>query len=146
MRLSPQPGERIERSQTIRFNFGDDEIEAFAASTKVLDATGRAWNGLIDAAENNIPSYDTAKHVEAVKVYSKTEHSMAPEMLLMSKKVFDALPPQAPLSEAGRAEAGRPTGATRPLARPTTRRSTTEKHARQPIRTAKKSPTAARKR
>ena len=28
--------------------------------------------GLIDAAENNIPSFDTAKHVEAVKVYSKT--------------------------------------------------------------------------
>lgn len=48
--------------------------------------------GLIDAAENNIPSYDTAKHVEAVKVYSKTEHSMAPEMLLMSKVVWDKLP------------------------------------------------------
>ena len=48
--------------------------------------------GLIDAAENNIPSYDTAKHVEAVKVYSKTEHSMAPEMLLMSKLVWDKLP------------------------------------------------------
>ncbi len=48
--------------------------------------------GLIDAAENNIPSYDTAKHVEAVKIYSKTEHSMAPEMLLMSKVVWDKLP------------------------------------------------------
>jgi tripartite ATP-independent transporter DctP family solute receptor len=49
--------------------------------------------GLIDAAENNIPSFDTAKHYEAVKIYSKTEHSMAPEMLLMSKVVFDKLPP-----------------------------------------------------
>jgi tripartite ATP-independent transporter DctP family solute receptor len=48
--------------------------------------------GLIDAAENNIPSFDTAKHVEAVKFYSKTEHSMAPEMLLMSKLVWDKLP------------------------------------------------------
>ena len=48
--------------------------------------------GLIDAAENNIPSFDTAKHVEAVKVYSKTEHSMAPEILLMSKIVWDKLP------------------------------------------------------
>jgi tripartite ATP-independent transporter DctP family solute receptor len=48
--------------------------------------------GLIDAAENNIPSFDTAKHVEAVKVYSKTEHSMAPEILVMSKLVFDKLP------------------------------------------------------
>jgi TRAP-type C4-dicarboxylate transport system substrate-binding protein len=48
--------------------------------------------GLIDAAENNIPSFETAKHVEAVKFYSKTEHSMAPEMLLMSKLVWDKLP------------------------------------------------------
>ena len=47
--------------------------------------------GLIDAAENNIPSFDTAKHVEAVKYYSKTEHSMAPEILLMSKVVWDKL-------------------------------------------------------
>jgi tripartite ATP-independent transporter DctP family solute receptor len=47
--------------------------------------------GLIDAAENNIPSYDGFKHYEAVKFYSRTEHSMAPEMLLMSKMVFDKL-------------------------------------------------------
>lgn len=48
--------------------------------------------GLIDAAENNIPSYDGFKHFEAVKFYSRTEHSMAPEMLLMSKVVYDKLP------------------------------------------------------
>ena len=48
--------------------------------------------GLIDAAENNIPSFDTAKHVEAVKYYSRTEHSMAPEILLFSKVVWDRLP------------------------------------------------------
>ena len=48
--------------------------------------------GLIDAAENNIPSFDTAKHVEAVKFYSKTEHSMAPEILVMSKIIYDKLP------------------------------------------------------
>ncbi len=48
--------------------------------------------GLIDAAENNYPSYDTAKHYEAAKVYSKTEHSMSPEVLLFSKVVWDKLP------------------------------------------------------
>lgn len=48
--------------------------------------------GLIDAAENNIPSYDGFKHYEAVKFYSRTEHSMAPELLVISKKVFDAMP------------------------------------------------------
>lgn len=49
--------------------------------------------GLIDAAENNIPSYEGFKHYEAVKVYSHTEHSMAPEMLVMSKAVYDKLTP-----------------------------------------------------
>jgi tripartite ATP-independent transporter DctP family solute receptor len=48
--------------------------------------------GVIDAAENNIPSFDGFKHAEAVKFYSKTEHSMAPEILMMSKIVFDKLP------------------------------------------------------
>jgi tripartite ATP-independent transporter DctP family solute receptor len=50
--------------------------------------------GLVDAAENNFPSYDTAKHHEVAKFYSMTEHSMAPEMLLMSKKVWDTLTPE----------------------------------------------------
>ena len=49
--------------------------------------------GLIDAAENNIPSYEGFKHYEAVKVYSHTEHSMAPEMLVISKAVFDKMTP-----------------------------------------------------
>ena len=47
--------------------------------------------GLVDGAENNWPSYDTSKHFEVAKFYSITEHSMAPEMLLMSKKIYDGL-------------------------------------------------------
>ena len=49
--------------------------------------------GLVDGAENNWPSYDTSKHFEVAKYYSVTEHSMAPEMLLMSKKIYDGLTP-----------------------------------------------------
>jgi tripartite ATP-independent transporter DctP family solute receptor len=49
--------------------------------------------GLVDGAENNWPSYDTSKHFEVAKFYSVTEHSMAPEMLLMSKKIYDGLTP-----------------------------------------------------
>ncbi len=49
--------------------------------------------GLIDAAENNYPSYGTGfRHYEAAKFYNKTEHSMAPEVLLFSKIVWDKLP------------------------------------------------------
>jgi len=48
---------------------------------------------LVDAAENNVPSYGTGnKHYEAAKFYSKTEHSMAPEVLLFSKLIWDKLP------------------------------------------------------
>ncbi|MBB4224449.1 TRAP transporter substrate-binding protein [Variovorax sp. 375MFSha3.1] len=47
--------------------------------------------GLIDAAENNYPTYESARAFEVAKYYSKTEHSMAPEMLLFSKRVWDKL-------------------------------------------------------
>jgi len=47
--------------------------------------------GLVDAAENNYPSYETAKHYESAPVYSETQHVMAPEMLVFSKKVWDTL-------------------------------------------------------
>lgn len=49
--------------------------------------------GLVDAAENNYPSYGSGfRHFEAAKYYNKTEHSMAPEVLLFSKVNFDKLP------------------------------------------------------
>jgi tripartite ATP-independent transporter DctP family solute receptor len=49
--------------------------------------------GLIDGAENNWPSYQSTHHYEVAKYYILDEHSMAPEVLLMSKKVWDTLPP-----------------------------------------------------
>jgi len=49
--------------------------------------------GLVDAAENNYPSYGSGfRHFEAAKYYNKTEHSMAPEVLLFSKIIWDKLP------------------------------------------------------
>ncbi|CAB3769713.1 TRAP transporter substrate-binding protein [Paraburkholderia humisilvae] len=50
--------------------------------------------GLVDAAENNIPSYVETKHYEVAKVFSETEHSMTPEVLVFSKKIWDTLTPQ----------------------------------------------------
>lgn len=47
--------------------------------------------GLVDAAENNYPSYESSRHFEVAKYYSKTEHSMAPEILMFSKRVWDGL-------------------------------------------------------
>lgn len=47
--------------------------------------------GVVDAAENNWPSYDTSRHFEVAKFYSLTEHSMAPEVLVFSKRIWDGL-------------------------------------------------------
>ncbi len=47
--------------------------------------------GLLDAAENNYPSFDEAKHYEAAPVYSETLHSMGPEVLVFSKKIWETL-------------------------------------------------------
>jgi tripartite ATP-independent transporter DctP family solute receptor len=49
--------------------------------------------GLVDAAENNIPSFESTRQFEVAKFYNRTEHSMAPELLLFSKRVWDKLTP-----------------------------------------------------
>ena len=46
---------------------------------------------LIDAAENTWTSYISSGDYEVGKFYSLTEHSMAPEVLVFSKKVWDGL-------------------------------------------------------
>ncbi len=50
--------------------------------------------GLVDAAENNLPSYEETKHYEVAQDYSETQHAMTPEVLVFSKKVWDKLSPQ----------------------------------------------------
>jgi len=47
--------------------------------------------GLVDAAENNFPSYESAHHYEVAKYYSMTQHTMTPEILLFSKRQWDKL-------------------------------------------------------
>lgn len=49
--------------------------------------------GVIDGAENNWPSYESTRHFEVSKFYSLTEHSLSPEVLVMSKKSFDKFSP-----------------------------------------------------
>ncbi|RZI98558.1 MAG: TRAP transporter substrate-binding protein, partial [Rubrivivax sp.] len=70
---------------------------------------GEVYTGLktslIDAAENNIPSYEGFRHFEAAKFYSRTEHSMTPDALFISKRIWDKLTPaqQGQLREAAKA-------------------------------------------
>ncbi len=50
--------------------------------------------GLLDGAENNIPSYDEVRHYESAPYFSETQHVMLPEVLVFSKKVWLTLTPQ----------------------------------------------------
>ena len=47
--------------------------------------------GIVDAAENNWPSYESSRHFEAARYYNLSEHSLVPEMLVFSKKTWDTL-------------------------------------------------------
>jgi tripartite ATP-independent transporter DctP family solute receptor len=47
--------------------------------------------GVIDGAENNPPSYVFDNHFQVAKFYTVDEHLIVPEMLVMSKKIYDTL-------------------------------------------------------
>src|SRR5215475_6287367 len=48
---------------------------------------------LIDGAENNWPSFVTTDHYKHAGHYTLTEHTMSPEVLVMSLKAWEALSP-----------------------------------------------------
>jgi tripartite ATP-independent transporter DctP family solute receptor len=47
--------------------------------------------GLIDGAENNWPSFVTSGHYKYAGYYTLTEHSMSPEVVVMSQKAWESL-------------------------------------------------------
>ncbi|PSW22034.1 TRAP transporter substrate-binding protein [Photobacterium sanctipauli] len=47
--------------------------------------------GVVDAAENNIPSFSLSRHSEVSKYFSLDEHTMVPDVLVISTKAYDAL-------------------------------------------------------
>jgi tripartite ATP-independent transporter DctP family solute receptor len=48
---------------------------------------------MIDGAENNMRSFHSSRHFEAAHYWSQSEHSYAPDVLLMSRRSFEALSP-----------------------------------------------------
>jgi tripartite ATP-independent transporter DctP family solute receptor len=45
-------------------------------------------SGVVDGAENNPPSFYTSHHYEVCKYYSLNEHTMVPDVLIVSQKVW----------------------------------------------------------
>ena len=50
--------------------------------------------GLLDAAENNWPSYVTSDHYSVAPYFAVTEHTMTPDVLIMSMKAWRSLNPE----------------------------------------------------
>jgi tripartite ATP-independent transporter DctP family solute receptor len=50
--------------------------------------------GVIDAAENNWPSFESSGHYEVAGYYTLNEHLIVPEVLVMSKVSWDKLTPE----------------------------------------------------
>ncbi len=72
-------------------------IKAFGAEPIELPY-GQVLTGLstklIDGAENNWPSYVSTNHYTIARNYTLTEHTMSPEVLVMSSRAWQALSPQ----------------------------------------------------
>jgi tripartite ATP-independent transporter DctP family solute receptor len=80
---------RVQQSELM-----SDMIKALGADPIELPygqvLTGLATK-LIDGAENNWPSFVTTDHYKYAGYYTLTEHTMSPEVLVMSQKAWDSL-------------------------------------------------------
>lgn len=113
---SVRPVRRLEDLKGLRIRIQQSELmsDMFRAlgAKPVALPYGQVMTGLatqlIDGAENNWPSYVTTGHYRAAPYYSLTEHTMAPEVLVMSESAWASLGPedQAIFREAAR-ESGR---------------------------------------
>ncbi|MCS2156354.1 TRAP transporter substrate-binding protein [Scandinavium sp. H11S7] len=50
--------------------------------------------GVVDGAENNVPSWVQTRHIEIAKVYSEDEHASIPDFLVISTKTWSKLTPE----------------------------------------------------
>ncbi|MCM3630445.1 TRAP transporter substrate-binding protein [Paenibacillus glycanilyticus] len=71
-----------------------DLMEALGANATPMaygEVFGALQTGIIDAAENNYPSYDTSNHYQQAKNLILDQHQRVPEVLLISKITWDKL-------------------------------------------------------
>jgi tripartite ATP-independent transporter DctP family solute receptor len=71
-------------------------LRLFGANPTPL-SLGEVFSGMethmVDGAENNMRSFHSSRHFEAARYWSQSEHSYAPDVLLISRRSFDALSP-----------------------------------------------------
>jgi tripartite ATP-independent transporter DctP family solute receptor len=84
---------RVQESKTSM-----DMVEALGGSPTPIpwgELYTALQTGTVDGAENNPPSFYSNRHFEVCKHLTMNEHTRVPDILLISQKVWDGLPPQA---------------------------------------------------
>lgn len=89
--LSDMKGLKIRVQNTDMFVTMMDLLGANATPMSFGQVYESLLTGVIDGAENNWPSYVSTRHFEAAKYYTLDQHSMVPEIILMSKETWDNL-------------------------------------------------------
>jgi tripartite ATP-independent transporter DctP family solute receptor len=73
-----------------------DMLRLFGANPTPL-SLGEVFSGMethmIDGAENNLRSFHSSRHFEAAGYWSQSEHSYAPDVLLVSRRSLEAMTP-----------------------------------------------------
>lgn len=74
-----------------------DIVEAFGGSATTMDS-GEVYSGIetgvIDGAENNIPTYASSGHYEVAESISLNEHQRVPEVLMVGQDAMNTLSEQ----------------------------------------------------
>lgn len=82
---------RVQQSKTAM-----DMVEALGGSPTPI-AWGELYTALqqrlVDGAENNPPSFFSNRHFEVCRHLSLNEHTQVPDMLMISQRVWERLPP-----------------------------------------------------
>lgn len=78
------------KSQTDMMNY----LGGIPVAMSYGDVYTSLQTGIIDGTENNETALTTGKHGEICKVYSKDEHAMIPDVMVMSAKVWKTISPE----------------------------------------------------
>ncbi|WP_420963679.1 TRAP transporter substrate-binding protein [Brucella sp. IR073] len=99
---SKKPVEKLEDLKGMKIRVQQSDLwiammDAFGANATPMpfgEVYSSLETGVVDGAENNWPSYESSRHFEVAKNFTLTEHSLNPEILVMSKISWDKLTPE----------------------------------------------------
>lgn len=99
---SQQPIESLEDLAGMKFRVMQNDVfvdmmDALGANATPMpygEVYSAIQTGVIDGAENNFPSYDSAGHHEVAKYFTLDQHLMVPEVVAVSKASWDKLSPE----------------------------------------------------